>query len=238
MTRAGINPQAFERRSPVYRCLTGKDTEYVAVNGGAVVSSTGSPATEKEAATRLALCDLSLLPRMGFKGPGTVAWLTLQGVSLPPGVNTTARTNDGILISQLGMTEFLILSDLNYAGDPGHRLMNTGENNETAAAGTYRLPRQDSHCCFAVTGSFAAGMFAKLCAIDLRSHKFLNLSVAQTSVARVSSIIIRSDLAETACYLVLTDTTFAEYLWHCLVAAMAEYGGEVIGLNSLIRLKT
>ncbi len=65
----------------------------------------------------------------------------------------------------------------------------------------YPLPRQDSHACFGLTGGNVPGMLAKLCAVDLRPQKFNNLSVAQTSIARVASIVIRSNISGICSYL-------------------------------------
>jgi sarcosine oxidase subunit gamma len=76
-------------------------------------------------------------------------------------------------------------------------------------------------------------MFAKLCAVNLAPDRFPPGQIAQTSVARLSSIIIRNDIAGTLSFFLLAESASAEYLWDCLLDAMAEFGGSVCGAESL-----
>ncbi|MCR6629846.1 MAG: hypothetical protein NVV74_07215 [Magnetospirillum sp.] len=73
-------------------------------------------------------------------------------------------------------------------------------------------------------------MLAKLCGVDLRRHVFADGAVAQTSVARLNGILIRQGED----FHLLADSASAEYLWDCLVDAMAEFGGSVAGVNHLL----
>ena len=76
-------------------------------------------------------------------------------------------------------------------------------------------------------------LFLKICAVDLRPHKFADLSIAQTSVARLSAIVIRDDRGGTLGYHLLADSASAAYLWDCLIDAMAEFDGGPLGLTAL-----
>ena len=91
----------------------------------------------------------------------------------------------------------------------------------------YYLPRQDSHACFLVSGEESDELFAKLSAVDFCRKSFYDGQIAQTSMAHVSVIIIRHDLQGIPAYLVLVDTSSAEYLWDCLVDTSA-----IPGVNS------
>jgi sarcosine oxidase subunit gamma len=102
-----------------------------------------------------------------------------------------------------------------------------------AADGCYVVPRADSHAWFLVTGNEAAAMFAKICGVDLRPHRFADLAIAQTSVARLSAIVIRADVAGTPGYHLLADSASAEFLYDVLLDAMAEFGGGPVGLQAL-----
>ncbi|NFV82197.1 hypothetical protein [Magnetospirillum aberrantis] len=73
-------------------------------------------------------------------------------------------------------------------------------------------------------------MLAKMCGVDLRRHVFADGAVAQTSVARLNAILIRQGDAVH----LLADSASAEYLWDCVVDAMAEYGGAVAGAGHLL----
>jgi len=75
-------------------------------------------------------------------------------------------------------------------------------------------------------------MFAKLCGIDLRPHKFAELAVAQTQAMRISVIIVR-DRADPPVFHLLADSASAEYAWDCLTDAMAELDGRPAGLGAL-----
>ena len=81
-----------------------------------------------------------------------------------------------------------------------------------------------------------AATLAKVCAVDLRPAYFDNLRVAQTSVARLSAIVIRDDLGDIPTIHMLADSASAGYLWECLLDAGAEYDMRVVGLNALREL--
>jgi sarcosine oxidase subunit gamma len=55
-------------------------------------------------------------------------------------------------------------------------------------------------------------------------------------VAKISAILIRDYFGEMPAYHLLTDSASAEYMWGCLVDAMAEFDGQPIGLGALRRL--
>ena len=80
-------------------------------------------------------------------------------------------------------------------------------------------------------------MFAKLCGVDLSPGKFDDLAIAQTSIARVSGIIIRDDRGEQLAYHLLCDCALAAYLWDCLVDAMIEFNGRLVGLAAIRSLE-
>ena len=46
-------------------------------------------------------------------------------------------------------------------------------------------------------------------------------------------MIVRNDLGATPAFYVLTDSASADYLWPCLVDAMQEFEGAIVGLAAL-----
>lgn len=232
MTAAGD----FSRRSFVARKLAAAGAAFEACGEAAVAQDFGDAAGERDTAATLGLADLSPLARAGFKGAGTVAWLEAQGVTVPAESNRAARQAGGALAVRLAPAEVLILGDKNDAGEglPG-RLERAwaGESLPPERPRGYPVPRRDSHAWFLVTGERAAAMFAKLCAVDLRPDRFPDLAVAQTSVARLSAIVVRCDRESGPAFHLLADSASAEYLWDCLVDAMAEFGGQPVGLAAL-----
>jgi sarcosine oxidase, subunit gamma len=173
----------------------------------------------------LLLFDLSLLPRWGIKGRGALSWLTAAGAATPSGDNRARRQNDGSLVVQLSPGEVLILSSV---PDGQSRLAETIDALPPAGHDAcYPVPRRDSHCWFMITGHDAPSMFAKLCGVNLAPDKFIDGSVAQTSVARLSAIVIRYDIANSFSVSLLADSASAEYLWDCVLDAMAEFSGAI-----------
>ena len=129
------------------------------------------------------------------------------------------------------MTEVLILAPISGDGTQIRTLESTWSID--AAGGCYLVPRQDSHFWFALTGAQAGAMFAKICGVDLRLDRFADLSIAQTSVARSNCVVIRADLGELPVFHLLGDSASAEYMWDCLLDAIAEFSGRPVGLAAL-----
>ena len=224
---SSIMPTEVTRRSQLARRHIELGAEFEHSNGLIVVKDYGSK-TELAQAKELGLADLSTLPRTGFKGAGAPDWAASQGLTLPQKPNTCAVQNDTALVAKLSHQELLILSDLDASSTQIEHL-----NNIPVGVQTYALPRADSHCWFAVTGNQTAEMFSKICSVDLRAHKFANGEVAQTSVAKANSIVIRHDLGSTHSFYILTDVSTAEFLWDCLLDAMTEYRGKPVGVAAL-----
>ncbi len=171
--------------------------------------------------TQLMIKDLTHCQRIGFKGTDTMAWLESMNVDMPQLINHACELSGGGLNARLSATEFLFLHLLDNNNDHIESLRTTWSMDITER--TYLLERGDSHSCFEVCGEKADEMFAKICGVDLRPHKFTNLSVAQTSVGRMNSIVIRYDKDSRLRYLLLADITAAEYLWNVVADAATEF---------------
>lgn len=182
-------------------------------------------------AAPVVLRDLSTLPRTGFKGAESPAWLEAQGVTLPAAPNLATRQADGSLVARLAPGEFLILAGLGGDGAPIDRLDKAWSLD--SAGFCFQLPRRDSHAWLHLSGEKVATMFAKICGVDLRQQAFANLAIAQTSVARLSAIVIRDDRGDLPAYHLLADSASAIYLWGSLEDAMAEFSGSIAGYSSL-----
>lgn len=226
-----MDPASRTRRSFVYRQLAGAGAVFDTVAGGAVAMHYGDPDGEVETARRLGVADLSVLPRGGFKGPGTAQWLVGQGVAVPE-VNGAAAQHDGSLAARLGPEEVLVLGGLDGAVGFVDRLDKAWADGGDGPRG-FPVPRQETHAWFLVMGEHAADMFAKLCAVDLRPQSFANHRIAQTSVARANAIVIRADVAGTLAYHLLTDSATADYYLPVLLDAMSEFAGGLVGLQAL-----
>lgn len=219
------------RRSFVDARLKAADARFPERGGHGGALDYGDLAAERAALARLALVDLSLLPRIGFKGPGTPEWLAAMNLELPA-PNRARRQADGALVARLAPREALLLA---REEGPLARLEAAWRQARRDRPGEpigYPVPRADSHFWFLVTGTQAPAMLAKLCGVDLRPHRFEPLQVAQTQAMRLSAIVIRDD-GDLPAWHLLADSASAEYAWDCLVDAMAEFGGRPAGLDAL-----
>lgn len=216
----------FIRRSPVYRRV-GKPELAPGFVGEPAATGEG----RQKHAGALSLLDLSVLPRWGLKGREAFSWLAAQGALVPTSEQTATRQPDGALMGRLSPGEALLLPSLSDGtcgiGGPVEQIAAAGHEH------CYPVPRRDSHAWFLVRGNAAPQMLAKLCAVDLSPDRFANAQIAQTSLARVSSIVIRNDFDGELAYSVLTDTPSAEYLWDCLLEAMVEFNGTIGGIDEL-----
>ena len=173
---------------------------------------------ETESAAAVSIADLSLRPRAGFKGPGTVEWLRGQGIVVRPEPNRAFAQADGSLVAMLSWSEALILAGMT-GGGCAVRLCAAWSLD--AATRCYEVPRRDSHYWIQVCGAAAAELFSRLCGVDLRPAAFPVRHVAQTMLAQTSAIIVRDDLPSGApAYHVLGDSASAAYVWDSLSRAM------------------
>jgi len=203
------------------------------VAGGLVATSLPGGAEAAARDPELILCDLSPLPRCGFKGPGAPDWLRTMGIDGPSEPNL-AEEQGGVLAVSLSRQERLLLNPLSSDQDLCSKF---GEGwSFDGAPGCYPVPRNDTHCWFLAAGECAPDMLAKLCGVDLRPHKFAGGQVAQTSLARISCIVIRSDVGPARGYYLLADSASADYLWSCLEDAMAEFDGRAVGLETVRKI--
>lgn len=236
---AVVAPGAFLRRSLIHRVSDALGAEWAEINGGAVPMGYGRGVDRELAdARRMGLAELTMLPRTGFKGAGTVDWLRGQGLEIGEPANVAYRQAGGELAIKLAMTEIFLIDNLTASGGLIRKLNEAWHWAETPPrpAQGYPMPRQDSHGWFLVTGEKAPAMFAKICGVDLRPHKFDNGRVAQTSAAKMGVVIVRDDMGGIPAYHVLADIASGEYLWACLIDAMAEFDGLPVGLAAIRRL--
>jgi len=236
---APTSPTAHPRRSFLYGTLQQAGARFAPLHDAAIAVDFGRPIEAEVAqARRMGIADLSVLPRTGFKGAGTVEWLTAQGLAIGPDSNRAYLQPGGELAARLAPTEIFLIDSLAGTGELIRRLnaaWGWGSETPRRLIG-YPMPRAESHAWFMVTGERAPAVFAKICGVDLRPHRFAAGGIAQTSVAKMSAIVIRADLGGTSAFHLLADSASAEYLWTCVLDAMAEFDGAPVGWSALREL--
>ncbi|AHB48853.1 sarcosine oxidase [Hyphomicrobium nitrativorans NL23] len=227
MSDTAASPPLTRARTPLAHILAERGAHWRTLGDTAAATKLStSPALDE-----LAIVDLSPLPRIGFKGRGTIEAMRARGLLVEAEPNRLFPQDDGSLCLVLAPSEVLILSAFDGNESRFSEWEQTFRLDDEEC--TYPLPRRDSHAWLAVTGRRAPAMFAKLCGVDLRLGKFPNHAIAQTSVARINAIVARSDRGETPVFHLLADIASALYLSSCLLDAAREYGGEFAGLDRL-----
>ncbi len=222
-----VDPTRFARRSPLRRAFP-ESAAWGSLDDVAVVRRIEG----RETIDALAIADLSPLPRLGFKGRGTMPAMEARNIVVEPQPNRAFRQPDGGLCLVLGLGEVLLLGALDGRGAKLSELEASWSIDDEEH--TYPVPRRDSHAWLALAGPAAPDMFAKLCGVDLRLRVFPDRAIAQTSVARLNAIVVRADCGATPVFHLLADSASAAYLLACLLDAAAEFGGGLIGLDSFV----
>ena len=230
-----VEPDNYLTRCFHYRTLISEGALFQEYNNNAIVADYGiSKDQEVMLAQNLGLADLSPLPRTGFKGREAINWLRSQGLDIGDHNNQAYVQNNGIAVARLADTEALILNAIHTHAD--QRLPFDDKYEKTQPERCFSVPRFDSSAWFLITGQNASAMFAKICGVDLRVNKFINGSIAQTSIARINGIIIRSDLRDTPAFHLVFDSASTDYMWSCLKDAIDEFDGVPIGYNAICKL--
>ena len=177
----------------------------------------------------VSIIDLSGLPRLGFKGRGTIDAMKKRSVTVEATPNRAFKQADGGLCLVLAPGEVILLSNLKGDGAAFDKMQAEWRLEDEER--TYPLLRRHSHAWFALTGPRAPDLLAKICAVDLRPHKFADLSIAQTSVAKMSAIVVRADIQGQLAYHLLADRASALYFKDCLMDAAHEFGGQMARLD-------
>lgn len=220
-----IQPESYLQRSFIYRQFSGKKSDentFVEVAGGVLALSTGSVSDAP------GLIDLSLVPRAGFRGVNAEQYLNSMGFPVPASPNQAEMTSQGDWVLRLSQKEFWLVS---------HPLQNVCDQftgSVLPESSCYPLYCQDSHTWFAMTGKHCPDILAKVCGVDLRAASFPVGAIAQTSVARVNAIILNHQIGSEQVFSIMSDSASATYLWGALLDAMAEYEGQIYGLNKFI----
>jgi len=223
------SPLTFSRRTPLLRKLEAAGASWRGIGDAAVAETVGA------SAPGLAIADLSPLPRLGFKGKGTIEAARRRGIVLEPTPNRAFRQPDGGLCLVLAPGEIILLSNL--AGDGARLAQLEADWRIEDEERTYPMLRRDSHAWLAIAGAATPEMLAKLCAVDLRLAKFADLAIAQTSIAKMSAIVVRADIGPNPVFHLLADSAAALYFCECLMDAAEEFGGRIAGLKTLQNLE-
>jgi len=228
---ATFDPRTLPRRSPVLADLTALGARFARIGRGAQEAGVAETVPGSDNTPAVRLVDLSPLPRAGFKGAATPAWLGRHGLGDLPEPNRARRHGRDGLVVRLAPGEVLLLPDPSADDAPWIADLEAARAGDPDAGLCYPVPRADSHAWLVLDGVRAPETLSRLCGVDLRPHRFPDLSVAQTTVARVTTVVVRADGMglDAPRYHLLADWATVRDLWRYLLEAMAEFDGGPAG---------
>jgi heterotetrameric sarcosine oxidase gamma subunit len=134
-------------------------------------------------------------------------------------IGAVRTTEDGLLV-RLRRDEFVLLT-------------NEGEavlNRFTALIAGQPITLTDithGRCGMLLVGAHAADVLPKVCGLNFSERQFSNWHAAQTSLAKVRTLIVRVDLDGTPAYGLFVDRSLGAYVWEIVSDAAQEFGGVV-----------
>jgi len=219
--------ESFNQRSFVSRKI--EATSFKAIGNSALATKIESKEDCNTSARNLALIDLSVVTRIGFRGANAKSQLDIAKLAVPSKPNRMKQSDDNALMTlRLSDNEYWVLD---ISTNMGEKLL--GVSAVPVPENCYRLYCQDSHAWFMLTGQYIEQTMAKICGVDLRNASFSLGAIVQTSVAKVNAVIVRHEINNIPVFSLLSDSTSAEYLWDCLMDAMNEFDGHVVGTDAL-----
>ncbi len=155
---------------------------------------------------------------------GNEAEGVLRASSMKIGDALPAESEEGLL-ARTRRDEFVLLTR-----DPGGattRLTDMiGERRVTVTEITH------GRCGILLVGRDATRVLAKVCGLDFSDKQFPTLHAAQTSLAKVRTLIVRADIDETPAYGLIVDRSLAQYVWGMVYDAGQEFAIRLIDLDN------
>jgi heterotetrameric sarcosine oxidase gamma subunit len=171
----------------------------------------------------LALADLSALAKTLVRAPASGAMVGALGV---PFARAT-RDASGALVTGSGPGEWTVIGPLGE-GLPQRARFAVAADLVGGELVTV-LDLTHGRALIRLTGSAAPELLAKVCAIDLADHRTPNGTALRTSVAKLTTDLVRDDQEAVPSYLLHCERSYAQYLFEALLDAGDEFGVETDG---------
>ena len=173
---------------------------------------------------QLTLADVSALAKTLVRAPANGAMAGALGVPFA----RAARDASGALVTGSGPGEWTVFGAVGEGTAQRARL-------EAVAAGLGLgggelitvLDLTHGRALVRLTGPAAPSLLAKVCAIDLAGHRTPNGTALRTSVAKLTTDLVRDDQEAVPSYLLHGERSYGQYLFEALLDAGAEFGIEV-----------
>lgn len=169
------------------------------------------PIRQNAAGNDIVLFDLTAYQRFGIKGRGAGAWLVSNGLVLPEVVNTMAPTPRGFDLLRIGTEDFVALSRPGAASASLTALQAAwqGDDREPKGFDTYR---DEVWSWFHICGVGVSDLLAQTCPVDLDKDRFALSQVAQTRVAQMDCVLVRTDRTGQHGFDIFFDAASTEFM--------------------------
>lgn len=155
------------------------------------------------------IMQLSSINRVGLKGPNARKWLQENGLEVPTDPNNWLKTTEGVLVVQLGNSDFMVESTSEHAIFA--KILTAPQ---PIAEGVYRVARADA--AFTLSGEHLPDLLAESCALDLRPEAISDGSAIVTQFAGISATLIYKPSVMHSEYRLWCDASYGDYLQEVL----------------------
>ena len=213
----------FRRRSPIHALLDVPGVVWGAVAGAPIAMRIGAPTDERRYLDTIGLCDLSVLNKVGFKGPDVETGCRAAGLEVPS-VFAAQPLGDVGWIVRAAADEFFL--------EQGVNSQSIAEITDQVVKHTQRtttIRREDA--TFLTVGDKTSDLLAQTCGVDFRGVPAE--SIVFSRVAGVSCCVLKQSHRERVAYRFWVDPSYAHFLWTTLLEIGESLGGGAVGLQSI-----
>ena len=229
-----VDPVAYARRSPLRRRLDKRGCGVGGVCGDVAIAESVGDAPLSSDVSASPTCRRCRVWASKAAAPSPPCRRAASRVEATP--NRAFRQPDGGLCLVLAPGEVILLSNL--AGD-GERLAQLESELAHRGRGAHLSAAAPRQPCLA--GGSRRGRCPRCSPSSAPStcgaDKFADLAIAQTSIAKMSAILVRADIGANPVFHLLVDSAAAVYFCDCLLDAADEFGGRIVGLKALQKLE-
>lgn len=181
---------------------------------GPVAVRAGWEVSTLRSSSALRLADHSALAKVSVRASPRGRVATRIGVPF----GSAARDDRGTLVIGSGPGEWFLLGDIGTAVEIADRLDRDDDGLVSVVDITH------GRALMRLSGAAAADLLSKVCAVDLAERTTPNGSAFRSSVAKLTTDVVRDDVGATPSYVLHCERSSGQYLFDALLDAGAEFG--------------
>ncbi len=136
-------------------------------------------------------------------------------------------SKDWTIYSRLAVDELFVVSDYSRS-EQFHKSIPEG-----IRQGLHVLDMTSGFAGIAVTGPSAISVMNGIAQLDFSEDEFCSASCAQTGIASVYGLVIRSDVGLVPSYRIYVNREYGRYVWESIFSSSAEYDPRPVGIEAL-----